>query len=82
MKYFIRKRCQDYSDSPSSMINSLLEKKKRVINLDRIIIRDNNNNEILINDSEQVKTETIKHFQTIANSTHHPISNENENWKL
>src|SRR6266540_1319323 len=48
----------------------------------------NNNNydkpnlPLSINDSEQVKTETIKHFQTIANSTHHPISNEDENWKL
>src|SRR5215208_8022432 len=80
MKHFIQKRCKDYSDSPSSMISSLLEKKRRIINLDRVIVQDANNNETLITDSASVKQATIQHFQNVANSQHHEIADTNEEW--
>ncbi len=72
MKHYIKKRCQDYAENPNNMIKSLLEKKKRVINLDRIIIKNTDRTEELINDLDNIKQYTIHHFQSIAGSINRP----------
>ena len=80
MKRFIQKRCKDFTESPGDMISSLLERKKWVINLDRVIVKDANNNDLLVNDSFNVKKETINHFQNIAQSTYHNINDHDPDW--
>ena len=55
------------------MIDSILSRKRRVITLDRILFRDPLTDETtLITDSEQIKSHTNQHFQTVAGGRHQP----------
>src|SRR3990170_473844 len=80
MKRYINKRCKDFSDNPKIMISSLLERKKRIINLDRVMIQNAQNRQELLTDPEDVKTATIDHFQNIAGSTNHSVDINNPEW--
>ena len=61
------------------MISSFLDRQRNMIILDRLVINDNGI-ETLITEPEQIKEETIKHFQNCAGS-----SNEDkhipDNWQ-
>src|SRR6266511_2157315 len=63
------------------MISSLLEKKKRIINLDRVMVTSNQGRNELLTDPDEVKTATINHFQNVAGSTHHIIEPDNPEWE-
>ncbi len=52
------------------MINSLLNQQKRIIKLNRLIIKDQDDQESLITDSSQIKNACNHHFQHIAGSSH------------
>jgi hypothetical protein len=55
------------------MIDSILSRKRRVITLDRILLRDPLTEETtLITDPEQIKSQTNQHFQTVAGGRHQP----------
>jgi len=54
------------------MLDSLLNRTKRIIKLDRLIIKDDFDNKMLITDLTQIKTATIYHFQHIAGSVNQP----------
>jgi len=63
------------------MINSLLNWQKRVIKLDRLIIKDQDGQESLITDSSQIKNACNHHFQYVASSSHSHKKNLFE-WSL
>ncbi|CAJ0825551.1 9435_t:CDS:2, partial [Entrophospora sp. SA101] len=65
IKEYVRKRCEDFKDNPSHMINSLIDCHKRKIIINRVLINNNNNQELLVN-PVQIKEATIHHFQTCA----------------
>jgi len=44
------------------------------------MVKDANNNNILVNNFFNVKKETINHFQNITQSTHHNINDIVPNW--
>ena len=54
------------------MLDFLLNRTKHVIKLDRLIIKDNFNNSMLITDPNQLKTATVYYFQHIAGSINQP----------
>ncbi len=69
---FIQQRCQDYQDNPKAMLNSLLNRSKRVIRLDRLVVKDSRGDQILLTDPAAIKQATIHHFQNVADSSHTP----------
>jgi endonuclease/exonuclease/phosphatase family metal-dependent hydrolase len=68
IKEYVRKRCEDFKDNPSHMINSLIDCQKRKIVIDRVLINNKNNQELLV-DPVQIKEATVHHFQTCAGGT-------------
>jgi len=69
---FIQQRCQDYQDNPKAMLDSLLNRSKHVIHLDRLVVKDHHNDPILITDPDTIKQATVHHFQNVAGSLHMP----------
>ena len=67
IKSFIDKRCDNLQNDPSKMIDSILNRKKRSIVLDRLLIKDQNTstNRFTI-DPDDIKSATINHFQNFA----------------
>jgi len=70
MMKFIQQCCQDYQDSSKTILDSLLNWSKRVIRLDCLVVKDNNNDHILITDLDTIKKTTTHYFQNIAGSYH------------
>ena len=64
------------------MISSLLERKKCIINLDRVMIQNPQNRKELLTDPEAVKNASIDHFQNVAGSTNHSIKPNDPEWLL
>ncbi len=60
------------------MLDSLLNRSKRIIKLDRLIIKDNSDNEMFIMDPTHIKTATVYHFQHIAGSVNQPKESTSE----
>ncbi len=54
------------------MLDSLLNRHKQIICLDRFVINDDNNDRILITDPDQIKKAMVYHFQNVVGSTHTP----------
>ncbi len=54
------------------MLDSLLNRSRRVIHLDRLVVKDPHNDHILITDSDTIKQATVHHFQNVAGSFHTP----------
>jgi hypothetical protein len=74
INYHINERNQNISSNQRKMINSLLERKPRKIVLDRLLIKNNNdNNYLFTNNPNIIKTETINHFQNFTSSTDHTV---------
>ncbi|RIA86229.1 Endonuclease/exonuclease/phosphatase, partial [Glomus cerebriforme] len=68
---FIKKRCDNYKDDPSSMIDSFLDRNKRTIIIDRVL-QSNNGTSTLITDPNEIKKLTNQHFQQCAGGTQIP----------
>jgi len=76
IRYHIEKRCTDFHDNPSKMINSLLDRHKKKIVIDRLFVSNNNNNYIIL-DPDEVKNKVNNHFQNAALPTESaPIMND------
>ncbi len=54
------------------MLDSLLNRTKCIIKLDRLIIKDEFNDTILVTDPNYIKKTTVYHFQHIAGSIYQP----------
>lgn len=78
IRYHTEKRCIDFQDNPSRMINSILDHNKKKIVIDRLFVTDNNINKIIL-DPEEIKNKVNDHFQNVAvpDSTPLPM---NERW--
>jgi hypothetical protein len=65
------------------MIDSLLERNKRFINLDKLIYKDDNNIEQVTTDPNHIKLFTNDHFQNVAGSQHKgkEFSPEWQHWR-
>ena len=65
------------------MIDSLLERNKRFIVLDKIIYKDTNNEEQVTTDPDLIKQLTNNHFQNVANlkNSSKEFSPEWSKWK-
>ena len=72
MMKFIQQCCQDYQDNPKMMLNSLLNQSKRVICLDRLVVRDYHNDHILITNPDTIKQAIVYYFQNVADFSHMP----------
>jgi hypothetical protein len=68
IKSFIQKRIDNFRDNPSAMINSCLERRKKTIILDHVLIKKDGQTDYLELDPTKVMEETSHHFQTIADS--------------
>lgn len=65
----LQARIDDYNADPSRMIDSILNRKRKIINLDRCL--DNSKHDKpLLTDGTDVKNEVNRHFQQIAGTTH------------
>ena len=63
----IEQRCKNFADNKKTMLNSLLEREKRSIIIDKIVSKDINGQEILITEETEVKSLVAKHFENITN---------------
>src|SRR6266542_5301079 len=70
MTRFIQQRCQNYQDNPKAMLDSLLNHSKRVIRLDRLVVKDSYGDQILLTDPAAIKQATVHHFQNVTGSSH------------
>ena len=61
----IQQRCIDYDTNPSKMINSILERYKRKIVIDRLFVQENGTNKIIL-DPTTIKEKVVSHFQNAA----------------
>ena len=62
MTQFIQQRCQNYQDNPKAMLDSLLNRSKKVIRLDRLVVKDSHGDQILLTEPDDIKQATIHHF--------------------
>src|ERR1044071_2020837 len=68
IEQFIQDRCNNYTDNPKKLIDSLLECNKRFIVLDKLVYKDNNGHEQVTVDPDHIKQLTNDNFQNIAKS--------------
>jgi endonuclease/exonuclease/phosphatase family metal-dependent hydrolase len=69
IKFHLKKRCDDYTSDKGHMINSSLNREKRKITIDRLLIIQDNQ-EILTTDQNTIKQATNNHFQQCPGGVH------------
>ena len=70
MTQFIQQRYQNYQDNPKVMLDSLINHSKRVIHLDRLVVKDSHGDQLLLTDPDAIKQATIHYFQNVASFSH------------
>src|ERR1043165_821220 len=68
IEQFIQARCLNYTDNPKKLIDSLLERNKRFIVLDKVVYKDDNSQEQVTVDPDHIKQLTNDYFQNVAKS--------------
>ncbi|CAI2185629.1 15634_t:CDS:1, partial [Funneliformis geosporum] len=63
---FIKQRNENFKDSPTKMIDSCLERNRKNIILDKVMVNANTLSQYLTLVPEDIKALTAMHFQTIA----------------
>src|SRR5215216_3996983 len=66
IKSLIGKRCDQLESQPGKMIDSILQRKKRRITLDRVFINNNDGSKQFTLDPDEIKKVAINHFQNNA----------------
>jgi len=56
-------RCSNYDEDLTKMIDSLLNRDKRRIVLDRLLVKDPDHGHVLITDATLIKQHAAQHFQ-------------------
>ncbi|CAG8657412.1 7434_t:CDS:1, partial [Diversispora eburnea] len=60
----IEERWENLKESSKKMINSVLDKSRKSISMDRLIVESENNNTTkIITDEKEIKTTVRNHFQ-------------------
>ncbi|PKK60950.1 hypothetical protein RhiirC2_856562 [Rhizophagus irregularis] len=78
IKEAVERRCADLKDNQRRMIDNVTEKEIKKIYIDRLIIKKEENEEILITDMDSIKRATIDHFKGFAGSMNREIDVPNE----
>src|SRR5205823_10635457 len=66
-QYLCEKRCSNYIDNQKGMINSILERSRRTIVLDQVLITDSiTQAQTLVTDPDALATYVNHHFQNVA----------------
>ncbi|CAB5380874.1 unnamed protein product [Rhizophagus irregularis] len=65
IKFYVERRLEDLQDNKSRMIDSILERKRRTITLDRVLIERDGVQSLCLDDKEIVK-EAENHYQNVA----------------
>ncbi|GBC39983.1 RNA-directed DNA polymerase from mobile element jockey-like [Rhizophagus irregularis DAOM 181602=DAOM 197198] len=81
IKRRIEERNNMITTDQRKMINSILDKTYSRINLDRIRIATDTQEEILLNSKEEVQAEAINAFSSIFRSRNHKFENLPEQWR-
>ncbi|UZO19771.1 uncharacterized protein OCT59_011042 [Rhizophagus irregularis] len=81
IKRRIKERNNMITTDQRKMINSILDKTYSRINLNRIHIATDTQEEILLNSKEEVQAEAINTFSSIFRSKNHKFENLPEQWK-
>ncbi|CAG8752159.1 11847_t:CDS:1, partial [Dentiscutata erythropus] len=79
----IEKRWENLKESPKKMINSILDKPRKSIIMDRLIVESESNSTTkIITDEAEIKTVVQKHFQnwTRKRNTNETMMKEWEKW--
>lgn len=74
IKEAVERRCEDLTTNQRRMIDSITEKEIRKIYIDRLIIEDENKEEILVTDENHIKQLTINHFRDFASSQNREVT--------
>ena len=61
-----QKRCTNYKDDPKRMIDSIMDRNKISIIIDKLLVNKGNNTTVLLLDPVEIKIEVSKYFQTCA----------------
>ncbi len=62
----IKLRCTNYDENLTRMIDSILNREKRSIILDRLLVKDPVHSQFLITDVTTIKQHAVQHFQQYA----------------
>jgi hypothetical protein len=81
IKRRIEERNKMITTDQRKMINSILDKTYSKINLDRIRITTDTQEEVLLNSKDEVQTEAINIFSELFRSRNHKFENLPEQWK-
>src|SRR6266498_74468 len=84
VKLFADLRCDNYTDNLASFIDSSLERCKRKIVLDRVLINSSSNTLMLLTTGNDVKKAVNKHFQTfvpLSTTSPTPLTAMPDRWK-
>ncbi|PKK60657.1 hypothetical protein RhiirC2_793009, partial [Rhizophagus irregularis] len=65
IRFYVERRLDDLQDNKSRMIDSILERKRRTITLDRVLIERDGVQSLCLDDKEIVK-EAENHYQNVA----------------
>ena len=68
------RRCKYIGEEQSKIIDSILEREKKVITLDRCIIKDTSGDEILITEKKEVLKAVKDHFNKLSNTATKPTT--------
>ena len=78
---FIQRRVDNFKDAPTKMIDSFLERNRKTIVLDRILVNHNTPDQHLALDPAAIKHHTAQYFQSVAGSTNRNVTDpENNNF--
>ncbi|GES86818.1 hypothetical protein GLOIN_2v1765743 [Rhizophagus clarus] len=81
IKRRIEERNKMITTDQRKMINNILDKTYSKINLDRIRITTDTQEETLLNSKDEVQTEAINTFSALFRSRNHKFENLPEQWK-
>src|SRR5437764_9194142 len=71
LKFYINKQCNNLVNNKAGVITSILERKRKRIILDRVVIGFRKN-QSLITDPLMIDSHINHHFQTVAGSINEP----------
>src|SRR5438034_8924599 len=83
IKLFADLRCDNYTNNLASFIDSSLERTKRTIVLDRVLVNSNSNMPILLTEGKDIKKAVNEHFQNFVpiSSIVTSLDNMPDRWK-
>jgi hypothetical protein len=70
IKEAIERRQQDLEFNQKRMIDNVMEREFKKINIDRVLSKNQNGEDILIVDDEEIKNKVVDHFQNCAGTKH------------